>query len=76
MANCFTFIAIEKNGSGTSVESFEPESKEDLKEYWEDFSIRMDTLYGLWWYEIQEEDGGEVPAEIQSWFDELELEID
>ena len=77
----FTFIANEKNGSGTYTESFEPWSKDSLQDYWIGFSAKMNCLYGLtgfgtWRYEIiKEVDGDVIPDDVRLWFEELGLEI-
>jgi len=71
----FTFLAIEKNGSATHVESWTANSKEGLKEFWDELSSKMDKIMQGWRYEVELEDG-EITAEIQSWFDELDITLE
>lgn len=71
----FTFIVIEKNGSGSHTESWVANSKDGLKEFWDELSEKMDKIMQGWRYEVEVEEG-KITPEIQSWFDELEIEVD
>jgi len=74
--SCFTFVASEKNGSGSYTESYQVNSKDGLKQFWESFSQRCDKIFGRWFYQVLEEDGEEISDEVRLWFSELEIEIE
>jgi hypothetical protein len=70
----FTFVAIEKNGSGTLTRSYQLNSKQALKEAWKEFSDEADELFGSWRYEIHPEE--EITKEVEEWFADLDLDVE
>lgn len=72
----FTFVAIEKNGSGTFTRTHEVGSSEDVKNAWQEFKEEAEALFGSFRYEIHPEELENIPSEVEKWFSDNNLEID
>lgn len=75
----FTFVIIEKNGSGTYAETCIPNSKKELEEFDKDLTEKMNGIFGVRGWKLAEilhDDEVNIQIEVKKWFDELDLEID